>query len=144
MYMRSSCAPAHSWHQWFGFVTIYTLLRSIWLLFICAEKICLQATFFMFFKIVLFKVRHLGWEACRGMTEKYACVHAKHKQSTQCISMVDNSETASDSLKGVAKWMMETLPFVTACVSFSTTFFSQYLLLMRSPVSDSELQLALW
>ncbi|XP_071385209.1 SPARC-related modular calcium-binding protein 1 [Centroberyx affinis] len=35
---------------------------------------------------------------------------------------------------------METVPFVSGCVLFSTTFFPPYLPLMRSPVSDSELQ----
>lgn len=42
------------------------------------------------------------------------------------------------------QWRMETVPFVSGCVSFSTTFLPPYLLLMRSLVSDSELQQAFW
>lgn len=45
-------------------------------------------------------------------------------------------KSASDRLIGSGEWRKETVPFVSGCVSFSITFMSPHLPLMRSPVSD--------
>lgn len=109
--MRSSCTPAHSWHQWFGLVTIYTLFRSVWLLFICLKKICLQATFLMLFKIQGFFSWAFGMRRERENDKERncACVHAS---CIYAFLLWIIWKMASDRLIGVGKWRMETVPVV--------------------------------
>ncbi len=138
LYMRSSCTPAHSWHQWFGFVTIYTLFRFVWLLFICRRKSVSKQHFWCCSKYSFLESdTGMRREKENDKERNCACVNAP-------FLLWIILKTASDHLIGFGTWSMETVPFVSGCISFSTTFLPPYLPLTRSPVSDSKLQRAFW
>ncbi len=133
LYMRSSRTLAHSWHQQFGFITIYTLLTSVWLL---RENLS-PSNIFDVFQNKAFLSWALEWGGRERMTkrETFVCTFKLHER----ISMdhFENGIRSSDRI-----WLEKdgNCSFVSGCVSFSITFLPLYLLLMRSPVSALELQ----
>lgn len=104
--MRSSCAPAHSWHQWFGFVTIYTFFKSVWFLFICAHNMCLQATFNVFQNSFFWSG---SWDERRvgNRQRNCACVQASKTHNHFC----EGSCWDGLRLIGASMWRMEIVPF---------------------------------
>lgn len=98
LYMRSSCTPAHSWHQWFGFVTIYTLFRFVWLLFICRRKSVSKQHFWCYSKYSFF-------ESGTGMRRERENDREKLYLCTCSISTVDHFENCLRSSDRI--WQVE-------------------------------------